>query len=81
MPGLYTVERRGDEEPVMQTYFTPDSWELPPESIIMDRLLGEGSFGQVYKGILHGPIDTPGCQTNTSLSVAVKMLSGERTST
>ena len=73
--GTRTADK-DDQEEAMLT-FEPDSWELDPEKITMDHLLGEGSFGQVYKGVLQGPVRTPGCETATSLSVAVKLLGSE----
>ena len=74
----WTRGEGGDDvpmEPVIS--FEPDSWELNPDSITMENLLGEGSFGQVYKGVLRGPIRTPGYEANTSLTVAVKLLASE----
>ena len=29
-----------------------DSWEIPENCIIMDTMLGEGQFGEVYKGLI-----------------------------
>ena len=65
----------GAYEPIVS--FEPDSWELAPDLITMENLLGEGGFGQVYMGILRGPIRTPGYETGTSLTVAVKLLASE----
>ena len=33
-----------------------DEWEIPAKEVIMEKLLGEGAFGEVYKGIVKCPI-------------------------
>ena len=43
-------EQEGAEEALQS--LPVDSWEIPPDCIIMDTKLGEGQFGGVYKGIL-----------------------------
>jgi hypothetical protein len=32
--------------------YTPDQWEIDKDSVTLDRLIGQGHFGQVYKGVL-----------------------------
>ena len=44
----------------------PDDWEIPANEVIMEDLLGEGAFGEVYKGIVKCPI------VNTKVRMSVK---------
>ncbi|KNC29388.1 hypothetical protein FF38_06598 [Lucilia cuprina] len=44
-------------------------WEFPPESLVLDCILGEGEFGKVMKGYATDIAQRPGVTT-----VAVKML-------
>ena len=59
-------------------FFMMDEWELSPSEIIMDRCLGEGAFGEVYKGVLKGPVQCskvpPSMRNTVPLVVAVKLL-------
>jgi hypothetical protein len=32
--------------------YTPDQWEIDKDSVTIDKLIGEGHFGQVYQGVL-----------------------------
>ncbi len=32
--------------------YTPDQWEIDKDSVTLDRLIGQGHFGQVYQGVL-----------------------------
>ena len=32
--------------------YTPDQWEIDKDSVTLEKLIGQGHFGQVYKGIL-----------------------------
>ena len=56
----------------------PDNWEIPSKEIIMEDLLGEGAFGEVYKGVIKCPIINPKVQPSMKSSictpVAVKLL-------
>ena len=36
-----------------------DEWEIPANEVIMEKQLGEGAFGEVYKGIVKCPIVNP----------------------
>ena len=56
----------------------PDEWEVPASCIIIDKKLGEGAFGEVYRGIVRSDSDIP--RLNAHLQhkdkpfVAVKLL-------
>ena len=53
-----------------------DNWEISPDCIIMDTMLGEGQFGEVYKGMIKdGDFNNPYCKG--SEFVAVKILRRE----
>ena len=60
---------------------TTDDWEIPASQVIIDESLGEGAFGEVYKGVITEPISNPRVWTllkqNYSSFVAVKLLKGE----
>ncbi|XP_018412593.1 PREDICTED: insulin-like growth factor 1 receptor [Nanorana parkeri] len=47
--------------------YVPDEWEVPREKIIMNRELGQGSFGMVYEGIAKGVV-----KDETETRVAIK---------
>lgn len=32
--------------------YTPDQWEIDKDSVTLEKLIGQGHFGQVYKGVL-----------------------------
>jgi hypothetical protein len=32
--------------------YTPDQWEIDKDSVTLDRMIGQGHFGQVYQGVL-----------------------------
>lgn len=55
-----------------------DEWEIPVQKIVLEEQLGEGTFGQVAKGFIRGPI--LGSHTmNDCLyaTVALKFLKGQ----
>ena len=64
----------------MTTYTSPrpDCWEIPPANIIMEDHLGEGAFGEVYKGVITCQIINPKVKLSIKRSictpVAVKLL-------
>ena len=55
-----------------------DSWELGPQDIIDLGQLGEGNFGEVYRGLVKFEADAPSTryhsETIGDLLVAVKLL-------
>lgn len=57
-----------------------DDWEVSPTDIVVDVTLGEGAFGEVYKGFLKGPITCskvkPTYRNAVHVSVAIKLLKG-----
>ena len=54
-----------------------DEWEIPPVVIVTEKQLGEGCFGQVYKGFVRGPIPGSRMMKNSiHTTVAVKYLKG-----
>ena len=59
-----------------------DEWEIPPTEVIMEDCLGEGAFGEVYKGVVKGPIKCnrvmPSLRNAIAVPVAVKVLKGEQ---
>ncbi len=46
--------------------YTPDQWEIDKDSVTLDRMIGQGHFGQVYQGVLK-------LQDGTFKSCAVKV--------
>ena len=59
-----------------------DEWELLPEQVIIEDTLGEGAFGEVYKGVVKGPLSNPKIRhlmkTNICIIVAIKLLKGKQ---
>ena len=55
-----------------------DEWEIPASEVIMEKLLGEGAFGEVYKGLVKCPITNPKVRSSSKSSictpVAIKLL-------
>ena len=65
----------GDKTPVL------DEWEVPATEVIVDRKLGEGVFGEVYKGVIRGPLQNskinPLLKKSIGIPVAIKLLKGK----
>ena len=55
-----------------------DEWELPPSQVIVESTLGEGAFGEVYKGTVKGPLSNPkvpmAVKSAICIPVAIKLL-------
>ena len=43
-----------------------DEWEIPANEVVVEKLLGEGAFGEVHKGVVKCPI------TNSKVRLSVK---------
>ena len=58
-----------------------DKWEVPSSQVIVEECLGEGAFGEVYKGIIRGAIHNPkvrrALKNNMCTPVAIKLLKRE----
>ena len=57
-----------------------DEWEISPSDIIVENKLGEGAFGEVYRGSLKGPLINnnvkPEFRNSLFLPVAMKLQNG-----
>ena len=57
-----------------------DEWEIPSNQVIIEGCLGEGAFGEVYKGILKCPVINPrvkmAVKNPICTPVAIKLLKG-----
>ena len=55
-----------------------DEWEIPAPQVIIEDRLGEGCFGEVYRGMIKGPINNPRLQGTMKHAicpvVAIKIL-------
>jgi hypothetical protein len=75
-----------DNEDMQQEFFPlslMDAWEIKPQDIIVLGQLGEGNFGEVFRGLLKSGIDTPSGVheevTHRGIVVAVKLLKSDAT--
>ena len=55
----------GDFDPKAFSSYEPDEWEIERERVSVSDLLGEGAFGQVFRGVL--------TKDNRQTRVAVKV--------
>lgn len=68
------------QQPVQSPLTSPqkDEWEIPPNEVIIEDSLGEGAFGEVYKGIIKCPILNPKVRSSVKNAfctpVAIKLL-------
>jgi len=57
-----------------------DDWEITPTLVTIEDPLGEGAFGEVYRGYLKGPLSNnllkPEHRNAVIIPVAVKLLKG-----
>ena len=55
-----------------------DEWELPASQVVIEKRLGEGCFGEVFQGVIKGPINNPKVQASLKNIicpvVAIKLL-------
>ena len=52
-----------------------DDWEIPVDNVQRESKFSEGCFGEVYKGVVRGPITNSRMMKNTiCVNVAIKML-------
>ena len=59
------------------TSLPTDDWELDPDAVVMQNLLGTGDFSEVYNAVLYGPVNVPGYTSQEVMApVAVKLLQG-----
>ena len=60
-----------------------DEWEVSTDDVIIDQLLGEGAFGEVYKGEVRGPLENPKIPADLreafNVPVAIKLIKSEYT--
>ena len=70
-----------DTETSLLTSPLLDQWEIPPNEVIIEDCLGEGAFGEVYKGIVKCPIVNPKVKLSAKnpicTPVAIKLLKSE----
>ena len=72
MPGLANIMGKG---PIL------DEWEISTDDVIVEQQLGEGAFGEVYKGVIRGPLENPKISAilrqAIGVPVAIKLLKSE----
>ena len=73
--GSKTLCLRNPTDPSLKSPL--DEWEIPASEVIMEKLLGEGAFGEVYKGVIKCPIVNPkvrALENALCTPVAIKLL-------
>ena len=79
-PKRQMFERMMSDTPLL-TSPQLDNWEIPANEVIMEKLLGEGAFGEVYKGVVKCPIVNPKVKLSAKnpicTPVAIKLLKCE----
>ena len=59
-----------------------DDWEIPANEVIIEDSLGEGAFGEVYKGVVKCPIINPKVRSSVKNAfctpVAIKLLKSKK---
>lgn len=63
---LISSERLSSQCVFILELYTPDQWEIDKDSVTLDKLIGQGHFGQVYQGTLK-------LQNGTVTACAVKV--------
>ena len=51
-----------------------DEWEIPAKEVIMEKLIGEGAFGEVYSGIVKCPIVNPKVRVSVKNSICTHVV-------
>ena len=71
----------GPKKPIIKNpdvVLLADAWELLPTNVIIEECLGEGAFGEVFKGIIKGAISNPKIRPSLKnaicATVAIKLL-------
>ena len=58
-----------------------DEWEISTNDVIVEQQLGVGAFGEVYKGVIRGPLENPKISAvlrqAIGVPVAIKLLKRE----
>ena len=79
-PKKLMFERMMSDAPLLMSPHQ-DEWEIPANEVIMEKQLGEGAFGEVYKGVIKCPIVNPKVKLSAKnpicTPVAIKLLKRE----
>ena len=58
-----------------------DDWEICPSNITVDNIMGEGAFGEVYRGYIEWPLShskvKPEYRNKVHICAAIKLLKGK----